>query len=116
MPMCSRHHWGTDLDLNSLENSYFSSGKGLKIYEWLTKHAPDYGFCQVYTNKKINNRTGYEEEKWHWSYMPIARQNLMRYNKTVKITDIKGFLGWETASEVNIIEAYVNGIQDCSEM
>ena len=30
MPSTSRHHWGTDLDLNNLNNSYFTSGKGKK--------------------------------------------------------------------------------------
>ncbi|GIV37580.1 MAG: hypothetical protein KatS3mg032_1959 [Cyclobacteriaceae bacterium] len=30
MPGTSRHHWGTDVDLNSLDNSYFDSGQGLK--------------------------------------------------------------------------------------
>lgn len=113
MPGSSRHHWGTDIDLNSLENDYFDSGKGLKIYRWLTKHASEYGFCQVYTDKNISGRTGYEMERWHWSYMPLSRQLLERYNKIVKISDFKGFLGWETAAEVKIIEQYVNGISDC---
>ena len=30
MPSTSRHHWGTDVDLNSLENSYFEKGEGKK--------------------------------------------------------------------------------------
>ena len=114
MPMSSRHHWGTDIDLNSLENSYFERGKGLVIYQWLTKNAPEYGFCQVYTDKSISDRTGYNMERWHWSYMPISHQLLDQYNKAVKISDFKGFLGCEMASEVKIIEDYVNGISnDC---
>ena len=28
MPCTSRHHWGTDIDLNDLNNSYFEYGKG----------------------------------------------------------------------------------------
>ena len=35
MPMTSRHHWGTDIDLNNLNNSYFESGQGKKEYDWL---------------------------------------------------------------------------------
>ncbi|MFM9004881.1 MAG: D-alanyl-D-alanine carboxypeptidase family protein [Flavobacteriales bacterium] len=38
MPGTSRHHWGTDIDLNSVEPSYFLSGKGLLIYQWLSAH------------------------------------------------------------------------------
>ena len=114
MPMSSRHHWGTDIDLNSLENDYFEKGKGLKIYRWLIKNAAEYGFCQVYSDKNVSGRTGYEMEKWHWSYMPFSRQLLERYNKTVKTDDFKGFSGWEMATEVDIIGKYVNGITDCS--
>jgi len=61
MPGSSRHHWGTDMDLNNLNNSYFESGEGLKIYKWLQAHAAEYGFCQPYTSKSTG-RTGYEEE------------------------------------------------------
>ena len=117
MPMTSRHHWGTDMDLNSLENSYFERGKGLQTYQWLTKNAPAYGFCQVYTNKSISGRTGYEMEKWHWSYMPISRKLLKEYNNAVKTSDFKGFVGCELVYEINIIEDYVNGISDdCNDM
>jgi LAS superfamily LD-carboxypeptidase LdcB len=112
MPMSSRHHWGTDIDLNNLENSYFERGQGLKIYKWLTENAPNFGFCQVYTDKK-NGRTGYEMEKWHWSYMPLSRQVHQRYNKNVTIDDFKGFIGSETAKDVKILEDYVNGIEVC---
>ena len=65
MPMTSRHHWGTDIDLNNLNNSWFREGEGKKIYDWLTEHANDYGFYQPYTDKSINSRTGYEEERRH---------------------------------------------------
>jgi LAS superfamily LD-carboxypeptidase LdcB len=71
MPSTSRHHWGTDIDINSLNNVYFSKGKGLKEYNWLLQNASKYGFYQVYTSTK-NGRTGYKEEKWHWSYLPLS--------------------------------------------
>lgn len=69
MPGTSRHHWGTDVDLNSLENSYFEKGDGLVIYNWLLKNAPSFGYYLVYTTGRDG---GYNEEKWHWSYMPLA--------------------------------------------
>ncbi len=109
MPGTSRHHWGTDMDLNSWENSYFSAGEGLKIYQWLTTHASEYGFCQPYTSK-ISGRTGYEEEKWHWSYLPLSKIFLNEYLKQISYSDITGFEGNETASELQIISAYVNGV------
>ncbi|CDF78996.1 D-alanyl-D-alanine carboxypeptidase [Formosa agariphila KMM 3901] len=109
MPSTSRHHWGTDFDLNHLTNSYFESGQGLKAYNWLQKHANTFGFYQVYTSKD-GGRTGYNEEKWHWSYLPLASQYLTFYNETITNTDIIGFEGFEFASSLDMICNYVNGI------
>ncbi len=109
MPGTSRHHWGTDMDLNALENSYFDSGDGLKAYQWLTTHAVEFGFCQPYTSKR-NGRTGYEEEKWHWSYLPLSSELLKSYVNLIKYTHINGFKGSETASKLKAIQNYVQGI------
>ena len=110
MPGTSRHHWGTDIDLNSLNNKYFSTGEGKNTYIWLTENASDYGFCQTYTPKNSTRPTGYEEEKWHWSYLPLARSFLDRYSQKVSYDDLKGFLGWETAKALRVIEGYVQSI------
>ncbi|MDA7705962.1 M15 family metallopeptidase [Flavobacteriaceae bacterium] len=109
MPTTSRHHWGTDLDLINLNNAYFESGKGKKEYEWLVKNANDFGFFQVYTSKE-SGRTGYNSEKWHWSYLPLASNYLHYYNETISYRDIDGFKGSEFAKKVKIIANYVNGI------
>lgn len=110
MPSTSRHHWGTDIDINSLEDSYFLSGKGKKEYEWLKAHAAEFGFCQVYSPKGTERPFGYEEEKWHWSYMPVSSILLKNYEKTVSLADITGFAGSATATDLKVIERYVLGI------
>ncbi|MDB0600120.1 M15 family metallopeptidase [Tenacibaculum maritimum] len=109
MPTTSRHHWGTDIDLNNLNNSYFEKGKGKKEYEWLVKNANSFGFYQVYTNKK-NGRTGYNLEKWHWSYLPLANKYLSYYNENINYSDISDFKGSELAKKTEMIAEYVNGI------
>ena len=109
MPSTSRHHWGTDLDINSLSNSYFTEGKGKKEYNWLQKNASKFGFYQVYTSKE-NGRKGYNEEKWHWTYLPLSSKYLNYYNAHISLNDISGFKGSEFAKELNIIKNYVNGI------
>lgn len=111
MPTTSRHHWGTDVDLNSLRNSYFDKGQGKKEYEWLVKNANNYGFFQVYTSKKTG-RTGYNLEKWHWSYLPLAKKYLDFYNTTITYKDITDFTGSELAATLNTITNYVNGISE----
>lgn len=114
MPGTSRHHWGTDMDFNDLNNSYFASGTGKKIYDWLVAHANEYGFCQVYSPKGDNRFTGYEEEKWHWSYVPIARRLTNLYKEKIKDEDISGFEGANTAVMIGMVDNYVLGINpDC---
>jgi len=113
MPGSSRHHWGTDIDLNSFDNSYFENGQGQRVYDWLKEYASSYGFCQPYTDK-ADGRTGYEEEKWHWTYVPISSE-LTKYSKDhMSNSLISGFQGSEVAEAVDIIGTYVLGIgKDC---
>lgn len=111
MPGTSRHHWGTDFDINSVEPSYFESGQGAKVYEWMHEHAAKYGFFQPYT-AQMRGRTGYNEEKWHWSYQPIARKLLKAYNHLITPADIQGFPGAEVNGEIDVIGRYVNGISE----
>ena len=77
MPGTSRHHWGTDFDINQLNNEYYNKGEGKIIYNWLVKNASKYGFCQPYT---AGRDTGYKEEKGHWSYLPLSKQFLTDWN------------------------------------
>jgi D-alanyl-D-alanine carboxypeptidase len=110
MPGTSRHHWGTDFDLNDLEDEYFQSGEGKKVYEWLSAHAAEYGFCQVYTPKGPERPHGYNEEKWHWSYVPVARQLSDFAAQHLKDEMITGFQGAETAKAIGVVEKYVLGV------
>jgi len=110
MPGTSRHHWGTDIDLNAFVNSYFEKGKGKKEYDWLAANAATFGFCQPYTPKGPNRPDGYNEEKWHWSYLPLAKRLSDQYQIRLTDSDISGFDGANTATEIGIIKKYVFGI------
>ena len=110
MPGTSRHHWGTDVDFNAFNNEYFEKGKGLKEYEWLLANASQYGFCQPYTEKGTARPHGYNEEKWHWSYLPLSLKLTQQYSLQIKNSDISGFEGAAVAEKIDIIEKYVLGI------
>lgn len=110
MPGTSRHHWGTDIDINSVEPEYFDSDEGKKVYIWLQVNASKFGFSQPYTVKNEERLLGYEEEKWHWSYLPLARPMLNAYLKQIHYTDISGFLGDHTAETLKVIPRFVMGI------
>lgn len=109
MPGSSRHHWGTDIDLNNLENDWFNEGEGLTMYNWLKAHAHEHGFCQTYT---AGRPYGYFEERWHWSYTPVSSK-LTAYAKAhLKNEMINGFLGCESAPMIDVVKHYVLGINE----
>jgi LAS superfamily LD-carboxypeptidase LdcB len=111
MPGASRHHWGTDIDLNALDNGYFSSGEGKKTFDWLEANARNFGFCRPYTAKDGKGRsTGYEEEKWHWSYYPLSK--VMTKDASILLQDslIIGFAGSETATDIQVVDHFILGV------
>lgn len=110
MPGTSRHHWGTDIDLNNLENSYFESGQGALEYAWLQTHAAKFGFYQPYTAFNSYRDAGYREEKWHWSYYPTAVRIQRAYLLLVDYKDLRGFMGDEYAEKLDVINNYVMGV------
>jgi LAS superfamily LD-carboxypeptidase LdcB len=114
MPSTSRHHWGTDIDLNDLDNQTFEVGEGKRIYEWLSANAHKFGFCQPYTAKGEARPNGYNEEKWHWSYIPVSKKLTKMASEKLHNEMIGGFKGAEVAKEIGVVEKYVLGInQNC---
>jgi zinc D-Ala-D-Ala carboxypeptidase len=107
MPGTSRHHWGTDMDLVSLKNEFYRSNVGKKTYAWLCKNAAKYGFYQPFDGGR---EQGYQEEKWHWSYLPLAKTYLQEYIKQVTYADINGFNGASAAVQLNVIKSQVLAI------
>lgn len=110
-PGTSRHHWGTDMDLNSLQNSYFEKGgKGEIIYKWMTENAHKFGFCQPYNKLEQRNGKGYNEEKWHWSYRPASSILVKKWEKAYKSGSIQatGYLGADVLGETAL--TYVTSV------
>ncbi len=107
MPGTSRHHWGTDIDMLNTKLNFFTTEEGQKAYQWMCENAPKFGFYQVYTN---NRTSGYNEEKWHWSYLPISKEFQYQYRQKISYDDLNGFNGSEVAFSLNVIDDYVFGI------
>jgi zinc D-Ala-D-Ala carboxypeptidase len=110
MPGTSRHHWGTDIDIFSVQLAPFETPAGKKLYNWLNENAGRYGFCQPYTAKDSLRKTGYEEEKWHWSFYPVSSKMLADYDSLITYEDISDFKGSETAKDLDVINNYVNSV------
>ncbi len=114
MPGTSRHHWGTDIDLNSGDFDYFFTDEGDKFYTWMKKNAHKFGFCQPYIFYQRYNPFSVQEEKWHWSYLPLAHCFFENYKNKIKYTDINGFNGSELAPLLDVFTNYVKNINiDC---
>ena len=107
MPSTSRHHWGTDMDINALDNNYFKKGEGKKWYDWMLAHAAEFGFCQPYT---AGRPTGYKEERWHWTYIPVSKPLTEYCRINLKAANINGFEGAQVADKIKVVDNYVLGI------
>jgi zinc D-Ala-D-Ala carboxypeptidase len=81
------------------------------LYDWMQAHAHEFGFCQVY-NSKLARPNGYNEEKWHWSYMPIASKILSIAKTQLNNKMISGFKGAETAKDIDMVSNYILSIKD----
>ena len=110
MPGTSRHHWGTDIDLNNFNNSWFESGDGLKLFEWMEAHAHEYGYCRPYTAKDNQRPAGYNEEKWHWSYTPLSDSLTQLAKRHLSNQMIRGFMGDDVSEEIDVVGNYILGI------
>lgn len=81
-PGISRHHWATDFDLFSLNTkSFIENAPHHGDYLWMQENALNFGYFQPYQGIASRaGQSGYMEERWHWSYLPIA-QALFDYVK-----------------------------------
>ena len=81
LPGCSRHHWGTDMDiwdsaavpldyvLQLSPDEYQQDGPFYDLSCWLEEHAEAFGFVRPYAI----DRGGVSPEPWHLSYAPVAQ-------------------------------------------
>lgn len=89
-PGLSRHHWGTDVDLNSLTMAYWETAAGRTALDWLEANGGEYGYVMAYPPGRD---AGPSYEPWHWSYRPLSQPLLRDFQRQVSEGDIKGFVG-----------------------
>lgn len=90
LPGCSRHHWGTDIDVYdpsllsadklTLEPwEYAATGPLGRLTQWLDQHMEQFGFYRPYDKY----RGGIAPEPWHISYFPIANHLTTQLDRQV---------------------------------
>lgn len=86
LPGCSRHHWGTDIDVydgktqtpeavNLVPSETVGEGPAAKLHDWLDDRistGTSFGFYRPYAT----DRGGVSPERWHLSYHPLSRRCL----------------------------------------
>src|SRR5690554_228359 len=83
LPGASRHHWGTDFDvydpapfasgelkLQLVPEEYSSNGPCHALYQWLQRHAREFGFFFPYARYQ----GGVAAEPWHLSHEALANE------------------------------------------
>ena len=113
-PGCSRHHWGTDIDINAVDDEYFESPLGNKVYDWLRINAGKFGFCQPYTQQELRNGKGFKEEKWHWSYHKLSDPILQEFIKIYSNQIISDFKGFNEVRRIDLLSDYILSINTCN--
>jgi LAS superfamily LD-carboxypeptidase LdcB len=114
LPGCSRHHWGTDIDLNANRTDYWRTTTGKMVYQWLCENAHKFGFYQPYSAKGTPDsglrEKGHEEERWHWSYYPLASVFMKEFAEIMTDEDLRGFSGDKYISTLDVINNFVLGV------
>lgn len=113
-PGTSRHHWGTDVDLNSVSLGYWETNEGRRVHQWLLNNGPRYGFCQVYSPGR---NKGYSDEPWHWSHMPTANYYFSQITQpnVFRIALTQNIKGGEAVRQMpERVMEYIKSISSCS--
>lgn len=90
-PGHSEHQLGTTLDIRCEDCSAFSKDvAGNPVYEFLEKHAHEYGFVISYPSGK-QYLTGYTYEPWHIRYIGVGLATEL-FNRNYQSTNNKEYL------------------------
>lgn len=93
LPGCSRHHWGTDIDVYDaktqkaedvklIPSETIGEGPAARLHDWLDQKINSnsaYGFYRPYST----DRGGVSPERWHLSYYALSRRFLEAYSFTI---------------------------------
>ena len=73
LPGCSEHNFGVAMDICNTRSDFNET----KEYEWLQKHAAEYGFIERYTEEKTSI-TGVAAEPWHWRFVGVENAKAIK--------------------------------------
>ena len=74
----SEHQTGLAVDVYNKKENYTNFEK-TKEFEWMQKHAHEYGFILRFPKDKVNE-TGYMYESWHYRYVGVDAAKYIKEN------------------------------------
>jgi hypothetical protein len=107
-PGISRHHAGADFDLFDPDmdpREWETGGDFADEYSWMLRNASRYGFIQSFTAWSTFMSTGYMEERWHWSYYPVAQALLDFARANQAALDARLMSEWGSSPQFSYIRA-----------
>lgn len=108
-PGTSRHHWGSDFDLfdPNMNPDHWQVGKPLfTVYQWMQANARQYGLFQPYKAVSYPGSRAYIEERWHWSYYPVAQALLTVLKQQPEAVEQALVQHWGEPSRFSYIKKY----------
>ena len=88
---------------------------GQPVEEKRRSEVPGLAGQRGYTAFGKDRPHGYHEEKWHWSYKPLSKEITNTAKRIMSNDNITGFLGSETAKEIDVLNKYILGVNpNCS--
>jgi LAS superfamily LD-carboxypeptidase LdcB len=93
LPGCSRHHWGTDIDVfdgktqaseevKLVPSETSGNGPSARLHDWLDSRIStntSFGFYRPYAT----DRGGVSPERWHLSYHALSRRYLESFTFSI---------------------------------
>ncbi|BBM88760.1 D-alanyl-D-alanine carboxypeptidase [Spirochaetota bacterium] len=106
-PGVSRHHWGCEVDLNSVSPYYFNTTEGKKVAKWLMTHAKRFDFYLTYNEGRLK---GFKSEPWQYSYYPTASKIMSFFRLYISAVNVDGFKGSHAVDVAKILDEYIIAI------
>lgn len=93
LPGCSRHHWGSDIDVYDgntqtaaevklVPSECINNGPAARLHQWLDMQLSQNTACGFF-RPYVTDQGGVSPERWHLSFFPISRRVIDVYTFSI---------------------------------
>ena len=110
VPGTSRHHWGTEIDINAATPQYFNTEEGEEVYDWMQKMLLLMVFANLIPQKDQIDQLATMKKNGIGLILPFQKISPKNMQNLISPSDISGFDGDQYVPQLNLINDYVLGI------